>query len=91
MTSKNGIKILTKLLNLEGIKVTSHRIHVGIGIILQVESLNKESVCPRCGTKSHRLHQNHRYVVKDLPLSGQPSRALSSRARSNTPRINAGA
>lgn len=71
MTSKNGIKILTKLLNLEGIKVTSHRIHVGIGIILQVESLNKESVCPRCGMKSHRLHQNHRYVVKDLPLSGQ--------------------
>ena len=38
----------------------------GIGIILQVESIHKESYCHHCGTKSNRLHQNHRYVVKDL-------------------------
>jgi len=35
-------------------------------------SLNKESICPHCDTPSHRLHQNHRYLVKDLPFSGQP-------------------
>ena len=34
--------------------------------MLQVDSISKESHCHRCGTKSHRLHQNHRYVVKDL-------------------------
>jgi transposase len=38
----------------------------GIGIILQVESTKRESYCHNCGTKSNRLHQNHRYVVKDL-------------------------
>jgi len=54
-------------LNIEGIKVISHRQHEGIGIILQVERIGKESNCPRCGQKSHRLHQNHRYLVKDLP------------------------
>ena len=31
-----------------------------------------ESVCPRCGTKSQRLHQNHRYIVKDLPWAEKP-------------------
>nr|WP_258001349.1 transposase family protein [Fischerella thermalis] len=31
-----------------------------------MESNAQESVCPRCGTKSQRLHQNHRYIVKDL-------------------------
>lgn len=72
MTSKYGTKLLTELLNLSGIKVTSYRQHAGIGIILQVESLNKESICSRCGAKSHRLHQNHPYLVKDLPFSGQP-------------------
>nr|WP_229496844.1 ISL3 family transposase [Nostoc mirabile] len=31
----------------------------------------QESICPRCGTKSHRLHQNHRFVVKDLSWGEQ--------------------
>ena len=67
MRTKKEIKFLTKLLNIEGIKVISQRQHEGIGIILQLEQIGKESSCPRCGTKSHRLHQNHRYLVKDLP------------------------
>lgn len=67
MRTKKEIKFLTKLLNIEGIKVISQRQHEGIGIILQLEQIGKENSCPRCGTKSHRLHQNHRYLVKDLP------------------------
>lgn len=72
MTFKSGNKLLTELLNIKGIKVISKRQHEGIGIIFQVEPLNKESICPHCGTLSYRLHQNHRYLIKDLPLSGQP-------------------
>ncbi len=71
MTLRYGTKILTELLNIDSVKVNSYRQHEGIGIILQIELLNQESNCPRCGKKSHRLHQNHRYLVKDLPLSGQ--------------------
>ncbi len=72
MNSKFGNKLLTEILNIKGTKVISKRQHEGIGIILQVEPLNKESICPHCGTLSYRLHQNHRYLIKDLPLSGQP-------------------
>jgi transposase len=72
MAKKKGIKLLTELLNLEGIKVISHRQHERIGIILQLEPIRKESVCPRCRTKSHRVHQNHRYIVKDLPWGEKP-------------------
>lgn len=63
--------MLTELLNLDDVKVNSYRQHEGIGIIFHIELLKKESNCPRCGKKSHRLHQNHRYLVKDLPISGQ--------------------
>jgi transposase len=66
MSQKKQNKLLTELLNLEGVKVISHRQHQGIGVILGIESNAQESVCPRCGTKSQRLHQNHRYIVKDL-------------------------
>ncbi len=72
MTRKKGIKLLTELLNIEGIKVISQRQHEGIGIILQLEPISQESICPRCQTKSHRLHQNHRYIVKDLPWGEKP-------------------
>jgi transposase len=67
MKTKKGTKNLTEVLNLEGMKVYSYQRESGVGIILQIEPIKKESVCPRCGTKSHRLHQNHRYIVKDLP------------------------
>ncbi|OYD90979.1 ISL3 family transposase [Nostoc sp. 'Peltigera membranacea cyanobiont' 210A] len=64
--------MLTELLDLKDVKVISHRLHVGIGMILQIESIKSYSTCPRCGTKSHRLHQNHRYIVKDLPFGEKP-------------------
>ena len=72
MTARKGIKLLTEILNIEGIKVISQRQHEGIGIILQIEAIGKESLCPRCGTNSHRVHQNHRYIVKDLPWGEKP-------------------
>ncbi|MEO1183869.1 MAG: ISL3 family transposase [Cyanobacteria bacterium J06636_27] len=65
------MKILTQILNIEGVKVISHSQYKGIGIILQIESLTNDCVCPRCGMKSHKLHQNHRYIIKDLPLGEQ--------------------
>jgi len=72
MATKKGTKVLTELLNIQGIKVTQMSQQPGIGIILQVESTERESHCHHCGTKSNRLHQNHRYVVKDLSWGEQP-------------------
>lgn len=71
MTGKRDIKILTELLDLSGVKVISHRLHVEIGMILQVEQEKPFSVCPKCGTTSHKLHQNHRHIIKDLPFGGK--------------------
>jgi transposase len=72
MVRKKGIKALTEILDIEGVKVISHRLHAGIGLILQTESISDYSICPRCGTVSHRLHQNHRYIVKDLLFGENP-------------------
>jgi transposase len=72
MNNKKDIKILTELLGLEDVKVISHRLHGGIGMILQTESNKLNSMCHNCGTKSHKLHQNHRHIVKDLPFGEKP-------------------
>ncbi|AFY55050.1 hypothetical protein Riv7116_2542 [Rivularia sp. PCC 7116] len=71
MASTRELKILTQLLNLEGIKVISFRQYKGLGIILQIESVSNESICPRCGIKTRQLHQNHKYIIKDLPWGEQ--------------------
>jgi len=72
MTSKKEIKLLTELLELSGVKVVSRHQHKGIGILLQIEPIRQESICHRCGEKSHKLHQNHRYILKDLPWGESP-------------------
>ena len=43
MATKNGTKVLTEILNIEGIKVILQSQQPGIGIMLQVDSIPKES------------------------------------------------
>jgi transposase len=68
MTGKRDIKILREILDLSGVKVISHRLHTGIGMILQIEQEKSFATCPKCGITSHKLHQNHRHIIKDLPF-----------------------
>jgi len=66
MSTKQELKLLTELLSLEGVNVSSHRQYQGIGIILQIEAIEKKSICGRCGSKSNKLHQNRLHIIKDL-------------------------
>jgi hypothetical protein len=43
MNTKKGTKVITELLNIQGIKVTKMNQLPGMGIILQVESTERES------------------------------------------------
>lgn len=72
VVNKKDIKILTELLDLKDVQVISHRLHTGIGMILQTESKKTYSICPTCGTRSYKLHQNHRHIIKDLPFGEKP-------------------
>jgi transposase len=71
MLTKKEVKLLTEVLNLEGVKVSEKHQHEGIGIILKIESIAKESTCNICGKKSDRLHQNHQQIIKDLDWGEQ--------------------
>lgn len=60
-------RIMTQLLNLTEVVVESS-LQEGQTLFLSVSKKVKSSVCPDCGTKSKHLHQNQRYLVKDLPM-----------------------
>lgn len=60
--------LLTRLLRLPGIEVEDYQDH-GEHLILEVEAHHDCATCPRCGNESAHLHQNHGYLVRDLPIS----------------------
>ena len=40
-------------------------------IFVKLEAKDKSATCPRCGCKSHQLHQNHEHLVQDLSWNGK--------------------
>jgi transposase len=64
--------MLDKFLNLKGTSIQGYLHLENIGIVCRIESKNQKATCPHCGLESDKLHQNHRHLVKDLPISGQP-------------------
>lgn len=61
---------MTKLLNLPGVIVEDITDAEDI-LILSVRAATKTAKCPHCGKISHRLHQNKKYLVKDLPIGNK--------------------
>lgn len=62
------VPLLTELLGLSGVDVESYE-ESGDELILSVEMHSESASCPQCGQLSDHLHQNHGYLVRDLPIS----------------------
>ncbi len=60
-------RIMTQLLNLPEVIVESI-LQEGQILILSVSKKVKSAACPYCGQRSEKLHQNQKYLVKDLPM-----------------------
>lgn len=72
MPSNAELKLMTQLLNLPGMKVKNYQFIKQVGVTLYIENEAKAVSCPKCGKTTNKLHQNHRYVVRDLPIMEQP-------------------
>ena len=67
MASFAELNIFNQIIKLPELKVKDYQFIEGFGVVLTVENIEKKARCPRCGQKSDRLHQNHEYLVRDLP------------------------
>jgi transposase len=65
--SNTQLHLMTKLLNLEGVTVKSYEIIENRGITIYLNNNNKKALCPSCGKKTDKVHQNHDYVLRNLP------------------------
>jgi transposase len=61
---------MTSVLNLPGVIVEDYK-QTGETLILVIKSQKTTASCPVCSQSSHHLHQNYRYLVRDLPIGNK--------------------
>ncbi|OUL23409.1 ISL3 family transposase [Nostoc sp. 106C] len=69
MPSNPLLHFITKVINLEDVKVINYHFLTDDEIVIEIENKLKVAKCPHCGNTSDKIHQNHWYRVRDIPLS----------------------
>ena len=61
---------MTSILNWPGVIVEDYK-QTGEILILVIKSQKTTASCPVCSQFSYHLHQNYRYIVRDLPIGNK--------------------
>ncbi|WP_341529932.1 ISL3 family transposase [Nostoc sp. UHCC 0302] len=69
MPSNPLLHFITKVINLEDVKIINYHFLTDDEIVIEIENKLKVAKCPHCGNTSDKIHQNHWYRVRDIPLS----------------------
>lgn len=69
MPSNPLLYFITKIINFEDIKVINYHFITENEIVIELENKLKEVNCSHCGNSTNKIHQNHWYRVRDIPLS----------------------
>lgn len=68
MPSNPELYLITQLVNLPNTQVVNYHFITENEIVIALKSKAKEVTCPDCGKITDKVHQNHWYRVRDIPL-----------------------
>ena len=69
MPSNSLLYFVTNIIKIEGFKATNCYFITENELLIELENKEKLSVCPHCQKKTDKVHQSHRYRVRDIPIS----------------------
>ena len=69
MPSNSLLHFITKIIKFEGFKATNYYFITDNELLIELENKASSSTCPYCHKTTDKLHQSHRYRVRDIPLS----------------------
>ena len=69
MPSNPLLHFITKVINIEDIKVVNYHFITDDEIVIEIGNKEKQRKCPHCENTTDKIHQNHWYTVRDIPLS----------------------
>ncbi len=69
MPSHSLLYFITNIINFEGFKATNYHFITDNELLIELENKERLSICPHCHKPTDKVHQSHRYRVRDIPLS----------------------
>lgn len=69
MPSNPLLHFITQVINLQDVKVANYHFITEDEIVIELKNLDKKVPCPHCQKLTDKVHQNHPYRVRDIPLS----------------------
>ena len=69
MPSNSLLHFITKIINIKGVKVINYHFMTDDEIVIEIENKLKVGKCRHCGNITDKIHQNHWYRVRDIPIS----------------------
>lgn len=69
MPSNSSLHLISKLINFDGVKVIDYHFITEKEILITLENKLSESTCPHCHNITNKVHQDHYYRIRDIPMS----------------------
>ncbi len=69
MPSNALLYFITKVIKFEGFKATNYHFITENELLIELENKATITTCPHCQKNTDKVHQSHRYRVRDIPLS----------------------
>jgi transposase len=69
MPSNPALYFITTIINFEGFKATNYHFITDNELLIELENKETLATCPHCQKNTNKVHQSHRYRVRDIPCS----------------------
>ncbi len=69
MPSNSLLHFITQIINFPGFKATNYHFITDKELLIEIENKDQIAPCPFCGKTTNKVHQSHRYRVRDIPVS----------------------
>ena len=69
MPSNSLLHFITNIIKFEGFKASNYHFITDNELLIELENKEQSSICFHCHKKTDKVHQSHRYRVRDIPLS----------------------
>ena len=69
MPSNSLLHFITNIIQFAGFKATNYHFISDNELLIELENKERSSICPHCQKQTDKVHQSHRYRVRDIPIS----------------------
>jgi hypothetical protein len=90
MSSNPLLHFITKIIKFEGFKATNYHFITENELFIELENKENLSTCPHCHKTTDKVHQSHRYRVRDIRFSSFDIFLGVNRRQFNSPSGEAG-